>query len=434
MTIARGSVTMSSAGTDHLAAYPLVGRLAGLGQRVRRLDDRRPWLFDAAVVAVVLLVFCVPDFVHGEERRDLQRLLHHLPPAGTAALQLGLVLPLFWRRRAPTATFYAIAAVFVLQWSVGVLLRADVALLIAVYGLVLRVDPARLPWAGLTVTAALFLVAWRVSSVVSPWDALFFFYSAVTAAAALGFAIRIRRAQLAALRDRAQRLEIERDQRSKLAAATERTRVAREMHDIIGHSLSVIISLADGGAYAVGGNPQRGREALELIGDTSRQALTELRRVLGVLRNETEAAELHPQPGVAEISALCERIRVAGPDVVYRTAGNVDALDPGVQLTAYRIVQEALTNALRYAGPHTALDVGLIAADGRLQITVHDAGPQPPDRPPPPPAKPGHGLAGMRERAALYGGTVEAGPRPGGGWTVRAILDLTPLAALEGRK
>lgn len=424
---------MSSAGTDQLAAYPLVGRLAGLGQRARRLDARWPWLFDAAVVAAVLLVFCMPDLVHTDERRELQVLLNHPPLAATVALQLGLVLPLFWRRRAPTATFYAIATVFVLQWSLGVLLRADVALLIAIYSLVLRVHPARLLWAGLTVALALALVAWRASAVVTPWDALFFLYSAATAAAALGFAIRIRRAQLAALRDRAQRLEIERDQRSKLAAAAERTRVAREMHDIIGHSLSVIISLADGGAYAVGSNPQRGREALELIGDTSRQALAELRRVLGVLRNETEAAELHPQPGVAEISALCERIRVAGPEVVYRTVGNVDALDPGVQLTAYRIAQEALTNALRYAGPHTALDVGLTAADGRLLITVHDTGPQPPDRPPPPPAKPGHGLAGMRERAALYAGTVEAGPRLGGGWTVRATLDVTPLAALEGR-
>ncbi|MFE9657848.1 sensor histidine kinase [Micromonospora sp. NPDC006431] len=424
---------MSSAGTDHLAAHPLVDRLAGLGQRLRRFDARRPWLFDTAVVAAVLLVFCIPDLVHTDERRELRVLLNHPPLAATVALQLGLVLPLFWRRRAPTAAFYAIAAVFVLQWSLGVLLRADVALLIAIYSLVLRVHPARLLWAGLTVAAAMSLVAWRASAVVTPWDALFFLYSAATAAAALGVAIRIRRAQLAALRDRALRLEIERDQRSRLAAATERTRVAREMHDIVGHSLSVIISLADGGAYAVGGNPQRGREALELIGDTSRQALAELRRVLGVLRDETEAAERHPQPGVAEISALCERIRVAGPDVVYRTAGNLDALDPGVQLTAYRIAQEALTNALRYAGPHTALDVGLTAADGRLQITVHDTGPQPPDRPPPPPAKPGHGLAGMRERAALYAGTVEAGRRPGGGWTVRAILDLTPLAALEGQ-
>ncbi|WP_426502708.1 sensor histidine kinase [Dactylosporangium sp. McL0621] len=418
--------------TDHLAAHPLVDRLAGLGQWMRRLDARRPWRFDAAVVVAVLLVFGVPDLAHHDrdaERPDLQLLLAHPPVAATIALQLGLVLPLFWRRRAPTATFYAVAAVFVAQWSVGVLLRADVALLIAVYSIVLRVHPARLPWAGLTVAAALGLVAWRVSGAVSPWDALFFLYAAATAAAALGVAIRIRRAQLAALRDRALRLEVERDQRSRLATATERTRVAREMHDIVGHSLSVIISLADGGAYAVEGNPPRGREALERIGETGRLALAELRRVLGVLREEREGVELHPQPGIAEIGALCERIRAAGPHVVYRTVGDVDALDRGVQLAAYRIVQEALTNALRYAGPGTRLDVA-VARDGpRVDITVHDTGPQPPGGAPSRPGPTGHGLAGMRERAALYGGTVEAGPRPGGGWTVRATL----FPSVEGK-
>jgi signal transduction histidine kinase len=421
---------MSTDRTDHLAASALVDRLAGLGQRLRRVDARRPWVFDAAVVAAVLVIFGVPDLVHRDDgdRPDLQLLLAHPPLAGTIALQLGLVLPLLWRRRAPTATFYAVAAVFVVQWYVGVLLRADVALLIAIYGLVLRGRPGRLPWAGLTVAGAMGQVAWRISGAVSPWDALFFLYSAATAAAALGFAIRIRRAQLAALRDRALRLEIERDQRSRLAAATERTRVAREMHDIVGHSLSVIISLADGGASAVTGNPPRGREALERIGDASRQALAELRRVLGALREEPGDVELHPQPGVADIGALCDRVRAAGPHVVYRTAGDVDALDRGVQLTTYRIVQEALTNALRYAGPRTRLDVA-VAVDGpRLHITVHDTGPQPPGEAPPPPREAGQGLAGMRERAALYGGTVEAGPRPGGGWTMRATL----LPSAEG--
>jgi signal transduction histidine kinase len=421
---------MSTEGTDHLAAHPLIARLTGIGQRLRRLDARRPWLFDAAVVVLAVLMFCVPDLVRSDERNDLEALMNRPPSVlATIALQLGLVAPLFWRRRAPTAAFYAVAAVFTLQWAFGVPLRADVALLIAVYSLVLRVHPARLPWAGLTIAAAMALVAVRVSVAVSPWDALFFLYSAATAAAALGFAIRIRRAQLAALRDRALRLEVERDQRSRLATLNERTRVAREMHDIVGHSLSVIISLADGGGYAIGTNPQRGREALDLIGDTSRQALAELRRVLSVLREETEAAELHPQPDIAEIGALCERVRSAGPQVVYRTAGDVDSLDRGVQLTAYRIVQEALTNALRYAGPRTGLDVALAVDGARLRITVHDTGPQPPDDRPAPPGEAGHGLAGMRERAALYAGTVEAGPRPGGGWTVAATLDL----AREGK-
>ena len=138
---------------------------------------------------------------------------------------------------------------------------------------------------------AMVLVAVRVSSAVSVWDALFFLLSTATAAVALGLMVRIRRAQLAGLRERAARLEIERDQRSRLAAATERARVAREMHDIVGHNLSVIITLADGGAYATDVAPERGKEALQLIGDTGRQALGELRRVLGVLREARTARE-----------------------------------------------------------------------------------------------------------------------------------------------
>ena len=160
------------------------------------------------------------------------------------------MLPLLWRRRAPSVTFSVVVAVFLVQWSTGVWLRADAALLVALYSLVLHGRLRQLPWACVVTVGALVLVALRLSVVVSLWDALFFLFSTVTAALTLGLAVRIRRAQLAGLRDRAARLETERDQRSKLAAATERTRVAREMHDIVGHNLSVIITLADGGAYA----------------------------------------------------------------------------------------------------------------------------------------------------------------------------------------
>jgi signal transduction histidine kinase len=249
----------------------------------------------------------------------------------------------------------------------------------------------------------------------------------VTAAVALGLVVRVRRAQLASLRDRARRLEIERDQRSKLAAATERTRVAREMHDIIGHNLSVIITLADAGAYAGETSPRRATEALRLVGDSGRQALGELRRMLGVLREQEGEPELAPQPRIADVEALCARIRAAGPAIVYRSAGDLDALDRGVQLMAYRIVQEALTNALRHAGPATRVTVSLTLADERLRILVRDTG-GPAESPVQPPAESpveeGQGLAGMRERAALYGGTVTAGPAPGGGWVVEAVLRI----------
>ncbi|MGW2639014.1 sensor histidine kinase [Streptomyces sp. NPDC001348] len=410
---------------------PLVARLSRGGQRLRQADRSHPWVLDTAVVALVFLMFCLPDLLHGgagdgDGPRRFRLVFTQLPVAGMLALQAGLVLPLLWRRRRPLAAFGAVAAVFVLQWSLGVALRADVALFVALYSLALHGRLRQLPWACAAMAGAMVLVAVRVSAAVSVWDALFFLLSTTTAALALGLVVRIRRAQLAGLRDRAARLEVERDQRSRLAAVTERTRVAREMHDIVGHNLSVIITLADAGAYATDSAPERGKEALQLIGDTGRQALSELRRVLGVLRDTADGPsagpELSPQPGIADIDALCANVRAAGLEVVYRTSGEVDALDSGVQLTAYRIVQEALTNTLKHADTDTRVQLTIIESDTRLTIRVQDTGPAVP----PGPHEEGHGLVGMRERAALYGGTVSAGPVNGAGWSVEAVLDLTP--------
>jgi signal transduction histidine kinase len=413
--------------------HPLARGLSRLGRRLKQGDRNHPWVLDTGVIVVVALMFCVPDLVHDDDgrRHAFDTQVTHLPWPVTVALQAGLVLPLLWRRRRPSLAFAVIAAVLFLQVALGVWLRADVALLIALYSLVLHGQLRRLPVACAVTAAALGLVALRLPSAVSVLDALFVLFSTITAAVALGLAVRIRRAQLAVLRDRATRLEIERDQRSKLAAAAERTRVAREMHDIVGHNLSVIITLADGGAYATDIAPERGKQALLLIGDTGRQALGELRRMLGVLREQTQtpaAPQLSPQPGIADIDALCARIRAAGPQVVYRTGGELDTLDRGVQLTVYRIVQEALTNALKHAGHDTRVELAVGVKDTRLHIDVHDTGRGGGTVRPGPPQEEGHGLAGMRERAALYGGTVSAGPAPGGGWTVRATLDLTPLA------
>ncbi|WP_199836870.1 histidine kinase [Streptomyces sp. CB01373] len=415
---------------------PLVARLGRAGRRIRHADRARPWVLDTAVVVLVFLMFCLPDLLHavgvidgeGDGPRRFRLVFTRLPVAGMLALQAGLVLPLLWRRRAPAVALGAIAAVFVLQWSLGAALRADVALFVALYSLALHGRLRQLPWASVATAGALGLVAARVSAAVSVWDALFFLLSTATAALALGLVIRIRRAQLAGLRDRAARLEIERDQRGKLAVAAERTRVAREMHDVVGHNLSVIITLADAGAYTFGVAPERGKEALHLIGDTGRQALGELRRVLGVLREAdgppTEP-ELSPQPGLADINALCEGVRAAGLEVVYRTAGDVDALDSGVQLTVYRIAQEALTNTLKHAGAGARANLAVAMEDTRLTITVQDSGPLVQADRTGTANEEGHGLVGMRERAALYGGHVSAGPE-GAGWTVRAALDLTP--------
>ncbi len=418
--------------TAALPAHPLVTRLARLVEWARHADRRRPWVLDLAVVAALFVLFCLPDLVphHGDRGPgELLLLAGPLPTAGTLALQAGLLLPLLWRRRAPSAALALTAAAFLVQSSLGVFLRADVALLVALYSVTLHGRLRHLPWACAAAVASLLPVAARVSGFVSFWEALFFLLATVTAAVALGLAVRIRRAQLASLRDRAVRLEIERDQRSRLATATERVRVAREMHDIIGHNLSVMITLADAGAYAADVAPERSKEALRLVGDTGRQALGELRRMLGVLREETDGPELEPQPGIADLDALCARIRAAGPEVVYRSAGELDHLDQGVQLMAYRIVQEAFTNTLNHAGPHTRIDVSVAAEGPDLRIRVRDDGRADATTRPRPPAGQGHGLAGMRERAALYGGTVDAGPAPGGGWVVHAVLDIAPLPA-----
>ncbi|WP_067669364.1 sensor histidine kinase [Nocardia miyunensis] len=417
-------------------AAPMIERLARFRRRLLRVDRAHPWILDAVVTALVFLAFGGPDLLqpaHSGGPRDPQVVLTQLPAPVSLLFQAGLILPLLWRRRAPTVAFGVIAAVFVVQWLLGAGLRADAALLIALYSVALRGRPDRLLWACVAAAAVMVPVAFRVAGGALRWEVLFFLLCAVTAAVALGLVVRARRAQLAALRERAAQLEIERDQRSRLAAATERTRVAREMHDIIGHNLSVIITVADGGAYAAETDPARGREALLLIGDAGRQALGELRRMLGVLRERgtehTEAPELEPQPGIADLEALFDRVRAAGTEVVYHSGGALDGLDRGVQLMAYRIVQEALTNTLKHVGPGSQVDVTVSADEARLRIRVRDTGRRDGTVGSGSPGE-GHGLAGMRERAALYGGTVTAGPTSGGGWLVEAILDLTDHSSL----
>ncbi|WP_196218248.1 sensor histidine kinase [Streptomyces blattellae] len=413
----------------------LLARLNLAGQRLRHADRAHPWALDTLVVVVAVVMFCLPDWLP-EGRSDgppgLRLMRAELPLAATLALQAGLVLPLLWRRRKPLVAFGVIAAVFLLQWSLSAVLRADIALFIALYSVALHGRLRQLPWACAVMAGAMVLAALRVSPAVSVWDALFFLLSTATAALALGLVMRFRRAQLAGLRERAAQLEIERDQRSRLATATERARVAREMHDIVGHNLAVIINLADAGSYASDTAPHRGKEALDLIGDTGRQALGELRRVLGVLREAADRNDpssgplLNPQPGVVDIDLLCAGVRAAGPEVVYRTAGDMDTLDQGVQLAAYRIVQEALTNALKHGGAHTRVSLSLVVDGTRLDIRIHDTGPPGPPRPAEARGEEGHGLVGMRERAALYGGKVNAGPVAEGGWSVEVTLDLTP--------
>ena len=225
---------------------------------------------------------------------------------------------------------------------------------------------------------------------------------------------------------------------SEMCIRDRRSRVAREMHDIVGHNLSVMVSLADGAAILAANRGERSTDALRILADTGRQAMSELRRVLGVLREaQDEERTLSPQPGIRDLDPLMARVRAAGLPVAYRTVGGLDSLGDGVQLTVYRIVQESLTNALKHAGTSAAAEVDITAEAGEVRIRVVDTG-IPPGAPPPPKAAAhehasGHGLVGIRQRAAMYGGTVIIGPRDTGyGWVVDVVLEAAPAPEASG--
>ncbi len=209
-------------------------------------------------------------------------------------------------------------------------------------------------------------------------------------------------------------------------ARGERARIARELHDVVAHHISMIAVQAETARLATPGMPAAGAQRLSQIGDTARAGLTEMRRLLGVLREDAQlanpGADRHPQPGLRQINELVDEARDASGAVTRLIiSGPPAALEPGVELAAYRIVQEALTNARRHA-PGAAVDVELRYADDALRLRVRDNGPGPPLRSPPVPGAGGHGLTGMRERAAAADGELRTGAAPGGGFLIEAVL------------
>ncbi|MFJ3956963.1 sensor histidine kinase [Arthrobacter sp. NPDC090010] len=236
----------------------------------------------------------------------------------------------------------------------------------------------------------------------------------------LGALTRARRLRIQAIEDRARRLEVENQHERALAAADERAHIAREMHDIVAHSLSVIITQADGGRYAAVADPEMGRQALETIAQTGRSSLAEMRRLLGVLRQEQEA-DYRPQPGLEDIPDLVNDLRASGLSVLLTQEGAPrKELPAGAELTAYRLMQEALTNCLKHAGPAASVDARLSWTAKGLAVSVRDDGRGAAAAPPGPGG--GNGLRGMSERVALYDGTVTARPQSGGGFTVEALI------------
>ncbi|MFF5496430.1 sensor histidine kinase [Streptomyces aquilus] len=247
----------------------------------------------------------------------------------------------------------------------------------------------------------------------------------------LGDSMRTRRAYFAQLEERASRLEKEREAQAKVAVAAERARIARELHDVVAHNVSVMVVQADGAAYVLDAAPDQAKKALETISSTGRQALAEMRRLLGVLRTgeHQEVGEYVPQPDVEQIDDLVEQCRTSGLPVDFKVEGTPRPLPSGVELTAYRIVQEALTNTRKHGGPNAGASVRLVYFDDGLGLLVEDDGKGAPhelyedggaDGQ-------GHGLIGMRERVGMVGGTLDAGPRPGGGFRISALLPLKPV-------
>jgi signal transduction histidine kinase len=214
-------------------------------------------------------------------------------------------------------------------------------------------------------------------------------------------------------------LEQRRAQDVRAATEEERARIARELHDVVAHSLSVMVVQAGAAQQMLETDPPRASESLTSIRQTGKDALSEMRRLLGVLRTDSDGLAFSPQPGVRELAALLERMRAAGLDAQLVVETELQGLSPGADLAAYRVVQEALTNTLKHAGK-VPTEVSLKVADGILDIRVEDRG----DRRTANGAPGGHGLIGMRERLALYGGSVNAGPGPDGGWRVHARMPI----------
>jgi signal transduction histidine kinase len=337
---------------------------------------------------------------------------------GYLLLSVLLVGPLAVRRQRPVLCLIAVLVVALVQWltvrnGIGAL-PADIAVPVAVhataaygpplasrFGLASGLGGAVLGGTGwpqlrVSVSAHLLLGAFLASTVVAAW--------------AIG-ALK----QVDTLAERARLLEVEREQRDRLAVLAERTRIAREMHDIVAHSLAVVVAQADGARYA--GSSQAGTNALAVISDHARRASAETRRVLGVLRDGPDDAS-PPQAGVEDLPELIERVRDGGLDLELTLQLPADGVEPGLSLVAYRIVQEGLTNVIKHAGPLARAQVSVRWGARQLEIDVADDGRGPVS------AGGGYGLMGMRERASAYGGMVTSGARVGGGHVLSARIPV----------
>ena len=351
------------------------------------------------------------------------------PPLPNTFLFTLTGLALVLRRKVPVATLFVVVAAMLIQReifdpsSVQAPFESFLAMLLAFYSVAAHSELRRAAISAMIAGAAIIaidlphLIAGHAHADTIPsW--IFMCTSWLA-----GWAFRRRRTQATRLEVRAASLEREREEQVRIAVAEAHARIARELHDVVAHSVSVIVVQAQAAQRLIDGEQHDARRALDAIERSGRQALVELRRMLGILRRTSHEPTLSPQPGLRHLDALAEQFREAGLPVELNIESEPEPLPPGVDLSAYRIVQEALTNTLKHAGP-AQVRVSVRYHDDEIELEVLDDGAGTGKG-----GGSGQGLIGMRERAALYGGTLKSGKREGGGYYVHARL---PLGALSG--
>jgi signal transduction histidine kinase len=345
------------------------------------------------------------------------------PRAAAAVIALAMTAPLAWRRVSPLAVLGATLAAMTVLGAVDRTidpLYVLLATLLATYSVGAHA-PRRIGVAALAFTVAALFVGLALNPERHETGDYLFVAVLYVGAWGLGAALRERSARVAQLEWHTELLEREQEQKARAAVLEERARIARELHDVVAHSVSVMLVQTGVVRRRLAERPEEAGLLAE-VEDAGRQALAEMRRLLGLLRAEDDEPALAPQPGLANLPALVEQLRETGLNVDLSVEGSVRPVAAGLDLAAYRIVQEALTNVLKHAGGAPAC-VAVRWRDRELELEVADEGQRSTHS-----GGQGHGLVGMRERARLYGGSLDAAPRPEGGFRVYAVLPLDGLA------
>lgn len=385
-----------------------------------RRTVRVPVVADILVVAVIIAWALSNDHFGDDGGR------------GAWIFDIALATPLLWRRRHSVEVFAVISVIALAEWLTDAPASGSLALLVAGYS-VGAFESRRWPvvYAAVIMQLGAVMAALRWAPVDHRLVALVLLTGTVTAAWVLGVYARTRRALLTAALERAATAERERDHQTLLATAAERARISREMHDIVAHTLSVMVALSDGAALAVVRDPESARRAIEDSAQLGRQSLTELRRLLGGLHPD-DGAELAPAPGVRDVEGLVAAVRAAGLPAELVMSGSPLTVAPALQVAVYRLVQESLTNVLKHASSATHVRVLLSFSPSAVDVEiVNEMDPEGSAAAAPAmtleagsgaEVHAGRGLTGMRERVAMFGGWIDAGPLPRGGWQVAARL------------